>query len=240
MTTTFTPPPIRHRGSSFLHRHHTNNMSSSQSTLTQPKVFEGTDTIPQNQKVALQRVIEVHDALELQNSDSSSVRRHDSAELSMDCFKIEFDVIDLPNGEIRAFKYLLRLWDRSEQPDPEFDEAMEQNRRELEDAIIRHFFRRIALWNESEEALEAAKKERRKMFKWNSAQTDEKESKLSKLWQRERERQEPQHDELKEITTREGLAQLLWTLMHDASAPLAPELFAECSTAVKRMYGIKC
>jgi hypothetical protein len=56
---------------------------------------------------------------------------------------------------------------------------------------------------------------------------------------KERDSQEQNtHDELKAVTTREGLAQLLWTLMHDQTAPLAPELFAECTGAVKKMYGI--
>jgi hypothetical protein len=64
------------------------------------------------------------------------------------------------------------------------------------------------------------------------------ESTLGKLWTKEKSERGHGGDELKEVVTREGLAQLLWTLMHDRREPLAPKLFGECTEAVKRMYGI--
>lgn len=190
----------------------------------------------------MQRVVEVHDALERKLSgDRSPTKRHDSAELSIDSFGSNFDIVDLPHGEIRAFRYFLRLWDQNEAPDHEFEQAVLQNKHHFEEAAVKHFFRRVALWHEREEILEAAKKEKRKMFHWNSVEKNEKDNKLSKLWQQERTSQEHAgHDELKEVTTREGLAQLLWTLMHDGSSPLAPELVQEFRNAVKWSYGIKC
>lgn len=244
MTTAFIPPPVRH-GSSFLHYHHHDKRSSSEVNIaSQPKIFQGTDAVPQNQRVAVQRILEIHDALERKNyEDAEAVMRHDSAELSVDSFSTDFEaIIDLPNGEVRAFKYFLRKWDSLHHPvDPEFDEAVEPRKLKFEETAMKHFFRRIALWNENEELLEAAKREKRKRFHWNSVEKDSKDTKLSKLWLKERAKREQSGvDELKEITTREGLAQLLWTLMHDMSGPLAPEFIEECTAAVKWSYGIKC
>jgi hypothetical protein len=55
------------------------------------------------------------------------------------------------------------------------------------------------------------------------------------------EQKRPEHaakDELKEVTTREGLAQLLWTLLHDREAGLAEGLKVECKEALRLKYGI--
>ena len=64
---------------------------------------------------------------------------------------------------------------------------------------------------------------------------------ISKMWLKERGRTSPeatQRDELKQVTTREGLAQLLWTLLNDQTNALCPELFEVCKEAVKAKYSI--
>jgi hypothetical protein len=235
--TTFVPP--RHRGSSFLHRHRSGSISrvNSGAEQTRPTVFEGTDTVTQNRKVAVQRVIEVHDALE-----PGSIRRSTSSRgsTSSNSLKLDFTLINIPNAEVRTFRHFLRMWDHNEPLDLEFDHAVltSDEPEKFEANSIKHFFRRIAMWDESEEGLKdmakRAKKERKKR---------EKDTALGKMWMRERESQENlfmYHNPLTEVTTREGLAQLLWTLMHDQRNPLVPELFKECTEAVKRTYGIQC
>lgn len=148
-----------------------------------------------------------------------------------------YDTIHLPDAEVRAFRHFLRKWDHNEAPDPEFDHAVQNSNIDFETLTIRHFFRRIALWHESEEVLRAAKKEMSKREKRERKRN--KDSALGRIWMKERENHDSGTETpLKEATTREGLAQLLWTLMHDHRAPLAPELFEECTRAVKRKYGI--
>jgi hypothetical protein len=213
--------------------------ANSRSGTTTPSVFEGTDAVTHNRKVAVQRIVEVHDALEAKHHEeaASAGRTSDSTTMSSDAFSLDFDLVELPNGEVRAFRYFLRLWDENECPDPEFDQAIRQNRSDFEQAAIKHFFRRLALWYESEEVLQAAKDEMKKRLKKDKKKA--KDSQLGNLWLQERGRSEHSMcDELKEVTTREGLAQLIWTLMHDQTAPLAPELFTECTNAVKRKYGM--
>ncbi|KAF2030847.1 hypothetical protein EK21DRAFT_64532 [Setomelanomma holmii] len=238
--TTAVPPTIRH-GSSLFHRHHSGSMSkvNSQSGTSTPAIFEGTDAVTQNRKVAVQRVVEVHDAFEAKHQEEAATtgRTSDSTSVSSDAYSVEFNLTDLLNGEVRTFRYFLRMWDHNERPDPEFDQAIQPTRLEFEEAAIKHFFRRIALWHESEEVLQAARDEMKKRPKKDKKKA--KDSQLGNLWLREKGRSEHNmHDELKEVTTREGLAQLLWTLMHDQTSPLAPELFAACTVAVKRMYRI--
>jgi hypothetical protein len=204
-----------------------------------PTLFEGTDAVPQNRRVAVQRIVEVHDALELkhQAEAATEAQRNDVERISSDQSNLEFDAIDLPHGEVRAFEYFLRKWNNNEHPDPEFDHAVQSSKLDFDEAAIKHFFRRIALWYESEEVLQAAKKEMEKRMKKDRKR--DRDSMLGKLWMKERGSQEHcSGDELKEVTTREGLAQLLWTLMHDPTAPLAPRFVAECTEAVKRKYGI--
>jgi hypothetical protein len=214
--------------------------TNSQPEAQKPCIFEGTDTVTQNRKVAVQRIVEVHDALELKhqaNATTTATERIDSTSISSDRLSLDFNAVDLPNGEVRAFRYFLRKWDHNECPDPEFDHAVKASQLDFDEAAIKHFFRRIALWHESEEVLQAARQQMETRLKKDKKK--EKDSVLGKLWLKERDSQEQNtHDELKAVTTREGLAQLLWTLMHDQTAPLAPELFAECTGAVKKMYGI--
>ncbi|KAH7349135.1 hypothetical protein BKA66DRAFT_476952 [Pyrenochaeta sp. MPI-SDFR-AT-0127] len=129
------------------------------------------------------------------------------------------------------------MWDPSATPDPDFDHAIEPSKLEFEEAAIKHFFRRIALWHESEDMQKAAKGK----LSWTARRKGRRRAKseIGKMWMVEKGRQEhSSHDELKEVTTREGLAQLLWTLLHDPTAPLAPELFAECKEALRKKYGI--
>jgi hypothetical protein len=244
MSTVASSIPRRH-GSSFLHRNHSSPIPTIDSNTlgervesNKPSIFQGTDTIAKNRKLALQRVVEAHNALELMHiQESQVVQGSRNRTLSNERFDFDFDVLDLPSGEIRAFRYFLRRWNSSENPDSEFDNAIESHRPHFEAAAIKHFFRRIALWDESEELLLAAKKEMTKKLK--RGKKEEKESELSRLWLQERERQgHGMRDELKEVTTREGLAQLLWTLMHDATMPLAPDLFNECLAALKQKYGM--
>jgi hypothetical protein len=206
---------------------------NNQTDLTGPAVFEGTDAIPQHRKVAVQRVVEMYDALEAgspRGSESSA-----GSTTSADPFGVVYDTIHLPDAEVRAFRHFLRKWDQNETPDPEFDHAVRTCNIEFEVLTLRHFFRRIALWHESEEVLQAAKKEMAKREKKRN-----KDSALGKIWMKERENHEVGIETpLKEVTTREGLAQLLWTLMNDHRAPLAPVLFDEGVKAVKeRKYGM--
>jgi exonuclease VII small subunit len=204
------------------------------------RIFEGTDTVDRNRTIAIQRVVEAHQALELQHQAevTTETQRNDCARISSDRLGLDFDAIDLPEGEVRAFRYFLRKWDHDQSPDPEFDQAVRETQQDFEEAALKHFFRRVALWNESEETLKAAKSELEKRVKRDKKR--DKDSMLGRLWIRERGSQEHSiHDELKQVTTREGLAQLLYTLMHDPTAPLAPELVAECTKAVKKWkYGI--
>lgn len=238
--TTFVPP--RQRGSSFLHRHHSGNMpkASRRSESPKPALFEGTDAVPQNRKTAVQRVVEIHDALELrdQAEASAEAQRNDSARASSDNSSLDFDAVDLPHSEVRAFRYFLRKWDHNERPDPEFDQAVQASESDFEEAAIKHFFRRIVLWNASEEVLQETRKDMEGRLRRDKKRS--RDSVLGKLWMKERSSQEHNsHDELKETTTREGLAQLLWTLMHDRASPLAPQFVADCTDAVRRKYGIK-
>lgn len=158
--------------------------------------------------------------------------------MSSDHFNVDFHDMPFTDTEVRAFRYFVRMWDRSATPDPEFDAIINTSRVQFEEAAIKHFFRRIALWNESEDIQKPTK------GRWGrDRKKREKESEMTqigKMWAAEKGRQEHSlADGLKAVTTREGLAQLLWTLIHDPSAPLAPELLAECTEAVKWKYGIR-
>ncbi len=213
--------------------------SASSATSTQPTIFDGTDTIRQKRIVAVQRVVEAHNALEIKRqgemgASMPSLSRSTST-ISSDTLRTEFSDLTLADAEVRAFKYFLRRWDsNTTQPDPEFDFAIESSRPEFEESAIRHFFQRIASWDESDEMQKAAKAKLREP-RWRKKKDT---SELGKLWAVERQEHSVK-DELKEITTREGLAQLIWTLMHDVQAPLAPRLLAESKSAVRRMYGIR-
>lgn len=240
MATFEQPQPKRH-ASSLFHRHHSGTHWSSRHTseehLRPTGIFEGTDAVAQNRKVALQRVIEVHDALELKHHNETPLAERpgsSSSTSSSDPFAIDFSELPFPDAEIRSFKYFMRLWEPRTAPDPEFDEAIAPTRLAFEEAAVKHFIRRIALWNESAEV-----KEKMSRSVWRRRERSK--SQLSKMWVSEKGREGHLFkDQLKEMTTQEGLAQLLWKLLHDPKAPLAPGLLDECTTAVKRMYGMKC
>lgn len=233
---TFTTPRYQRHTSGIFHRHRSDSLTRSQS-LEQPAIFEGTDAVPQNRKVALQRVIEAHNALEHQHQvETSRTTRPVSpaSSISSDQFTMDFNESPIPDAEVRTFKYFLRKWDPSSvSPDPRFEELIEPSKLQFEAAAVKHFFRRVVLWNESEEILQATKQ--RLASRWRKK--DKQESQLLKMWLVEKEQAGGNtKDDLKEITSREGLAQLLWTLLHDTSQPLAPELKEEFTQALKKYY----
>ena len=244
MASTTQPYPrshLFHRSSSRLHIHR--SRSASPSTQTQSTIFEGTDTVRQKRTVAVQRVVEAHDALEIKRhtemaASMPSLSRSTST-ISSDSLRTEFSDMTLPDAEVRTFKYFLRMWDSSTAADPEFDDAIQSSRSEFEASAIKHFFQRIASWEQGEDTQNAAKRTfLSRDARRRNKRKDKDASELGRLWAVEKQ-EHIQKDELKEVTTREGLAQLLWTLMHDVQAPLAPGLFAETKDAVRRMYGIR-
>lgn len=224
------------RHHSLLHRH---SDRSKEHIESQPHVFDGTDAVPAHKKVAVSRIVEAYDALRTEGRSNSPTAEQSTAD---DPFAFESLVVSLPNGEIRTFQYFLRKWDPSQPPDTEFNDAVASWRPAFEDAALKHFFRRIALWNESEEIMLAAK--RQKAMDLKNGRRRDRASSLSKMWFRERGRpagheDEGMRDELKQVTSREGLAQLLWTLLNDQASPLCPELFEVCKEAVKAKYSIQ-
>jgi hypothetical protein len=232
-----TPKPQRHASSRLFHRHRSNSLTGGQN-LEQPSIFKGTDAVDQNRRVALQRVIEVHQALEQQQhhaeTGTSSRPTSPASSTSSDLVTIDFNDIPFPDVEVRAFRYFLRKWDPSVEPDQDFKRVIEPSRLQYEEAFVKHFFRRIVLWNESKEVLDAARQ--RSTKRWRRHETS-----LTKMWMMEKDYQgQNERDGLKKATTREGLAQLLWTLLHDPTEPLAPELLKECNQALKKYYGMEC
>ena len=236
--------PKRHASSLF--HHHSSRVSQGQSEeagqqgqAAQARVFEGTDAITQNRRVALQRILEVHAALVVVErnhhpadtaappSPPASERPGSASSTSSTALAPSLGEMTVPDAELRAFRYLVRRWDRRAPADPAFEHAIAATREQFEETATRHFLRRIALWHASDEA---------------------KEDVARSVWRRRRERSKSQvdrpegaaGDQLQEATTQEGLAQLLWTLLHDAAAPLAPGLMAECTEALKRRYGMAC
>ncbi|KAF9696326.1 hypothetical protein EKO04_005471 [Ascochyta lentis] len=224
------------RHHSLLHRHHSNR--SREQVVPGPNVFDGTDAVTAHKKVAVSRVVEAYDALRAENRSDSPTAEQSTPE---DPFAFEALVVSLPNGEVRTFKYFLRKWDSNQHPDPEFEEAVSSWRPQFEETATKHFFRRIALWNESEEIMLAAKQQKAMDLK-NGRRRDRATS-ISKMWSRERGRASNNNgsvrDELKQVATREGLAQLLWTLLNDQTQHLCPELFEMCKEAVKAKYSIQ-
>ncbi|KAH9861594.1 hypothetical protein J1614_011345 [Plenodomus biglobosus] len=229
--------PMRRRRSGYLSRR-----SSEEQLDQQPGIFQGTDAVTQNRRVALQRVIEVHDALELKHQNelpitptsTSSERPGSSSSVCSDTFTIDFADLPFPDAEVRCFRYFVRRWDPSVPTDAEFDQAIAPSRHQFEEMAIKHFFRRVVFWNASEEVKENMS---RSMWRRRERPT----SQLGTMWMTERGRTEySARDELKEVTTQEGLAQLLWTLLYGFDKSLVPGLRAECTDALKRMYGMKC
>ncbi|KAL6710592.1 hypothetical protein ACN47E_008640 [Coniothyrium glycines] len=239
---TILPPKTQRHTSQLFHRHRSDSLTRTRNA-EQLALFQGTDAVAQNRRVALQRVVEVHNALEAQHhaetSGNGSTSRPVSpaSSTSSETFALEFSNTAIPDGEVRAFRYLLRKWDPSMAPDAEFDEAIHASKLHFEEAAVKHFFRRIALWHESDEVVEAAKLSLRSRWR----RKDKLDSRLTKMWAGEKDGVgEHGMDRLKEVTTREGLAQLLWTLLHDPKSPLAPELKEEFTRVLKRYYGMSC
>lgn len=224
------------RHHSLLHRH--NSDRSKEQVGAPSDAFDGTDAVPAHKKVAVSRVVEAYDALRAENRSNSPTAEQSTPE---DPFAFESLVVSIPNGEVRTFKYFLRKWDPNQHPDPEFEDAVSSWRSQFEEAALKHLFRRIALWNESEEIMLAAKQQKAMDLK-NGRRRDRATS-IGKMWFKERgrasEHEGSMRDDLKQVTTREGLAQLLWTLLNDQTDPLCPELFEVCKEAVKAKYSIQ-
>jgi hypothetical protein len=193
-------------------------------------------------------VLDVHQALELQQqqrtpTSSTSTSNSDrptsssSSSTSSDPFTLDFTDIPFPDAEVRAFKYFLRLWDPvNTAPDPDFDAAIQPQKRQFEKTAIKHFFRRISLWEESQEVGESMT---RSFFRRRRSRARSVTGKLGMMKKEgDTDGAGEASDGLKEVTTREGLAQLLWTLVHDSGNPLGDELEKEFSDALKVKYGM--
>lgn len=226
------------RHHSLLHRNHSNH--SKNHVEPEPNVFDGTDAVTSRKKVAVSRVVEAYDALRAENRSDSPTAEQSTPE---DPFAFESLVVSLPNGEVRTFQYFLRKWDTRQHPDPEFEDLVSSWRPQFEEAATKHFFRRIALWNESEEIMLALKQQKALESKNERGRRRHRSTSISKMWSKERRRSSEHEgsvrDELKQVTTREGLAQLLWTLLNDQSDPLCPELFEICKEAVMKKYNVQ-
>ncbi|RMZ73718.1 Alpha Beta hydrolase [Pyrenophora seminiperda CCB06] len=219
--------------------------SASASTLTPtdsaqpPAIFQGTDAVPQNRKVALARVIEAHQAFEAKSNQAttptstSSLQRptSSSSSISHDTFAHEFSSIPVSNTEVRAFRYFQRLWDPSNAQwrDDEFDEVVAPRKAEFEESALKHFFSRIAMWDASLEVRESMSRSIFQRRRRSRAKSD-----LSSISAAAGE----SDDALKQVTTREGLAQLLWTLLQDPKRPLEG-LQGEVKTALKEWLCMK-
>jgi hypothetical protein len=234
-----------------FHRHRSNSNQSTRSPsppLQSPvniPIFQGTDVVTQNQKVALSRALDVHLALEMQQrtsgattSTSSSDRpTSSSSSTSSDRFTLDFPDIPFADAEVRAFRYFLRLWDPANvAPDPDFEIAIASQKRHFEETAIKHFISRVSAWEESQEARESMS---RSFFRRRRSRARSAAGKLGMM--------KPQSvdevdgdvsDGLKEVTTREGLAQLLWTLVHAPDKPLGGKLKEEFDEALRLKYGM--
>ncbi|EOA84761.1 hypothetical protein ACJQWK_06655 [Exserohilum turcicum] len=209
-----------------------------------PQVFQGTDAVPQNQRVALQRVIDTHQALELKyeheplstptSTTSGRPMSSSSSMMSSEAFASDFSDIGLPQVEVRAFRYLLRLWDPNSYPaDDEFDAAIAARRGQFEEQAIKHFMTRVALWHSDEKAGEGMT---RSIFFFRRRAKSIRET-LSATGD-EAAKDDGSNDGLKKVTTREGLAQLVWTLLQDRSLLQESGLRQRCMDALKDMYHV--
>jgi hypothetical protein len=204
-----------------------------------PRVFQGTDAVPQNQRVALCRVIDTHQALELKyeqeqvptptSTTSGRPTSSSSSIISTDPLALDFNSIPLSDAEIRAFRYLLRLWDpRSYPADPDFDAAIAPMKAQFEEKAMKHFINRVALWHVSSDSSEGMS---RSIFAFRRRR-----SRAKSVTQMLGESGDEDKDVLKEVTTREGLAQLLWTLLHDPKVLNETGLRERCMDALREMY----
>ncbi|KAF1848519.1 uncharacterized protein K460DRAFT_334723 [Cucurbitaria berberidis CBS 394.84] len=250
--------PKRHV-SAIFHRHNSTRRKARSTRSASPpehrklNLFEGTDTVAHNRKVAVQRIAEIHDALDLKYRTESATSDGSTSpsSSSSDPFTAEFSALNIPGAEdevgafrypaaeVRAFKYLLRKWDSSATPDADFDNAVEPFKLHFEEAAVKYFIWRIALWDKNEEALKEGTGKKAKDRKWMRKEK-ENNSALGQMWTTELGFEDYDlRDGLKEVTTREGLAQLLCTLFQDKEEPLTPEFFRGCREAVKKTYGIQ-
>jgi hypothetical protein len=238
-----------------FHRYRSNSNQSTRSPsppLQSPvniPIFQGTDAVAQNQKVALSRVLDVHLALEMQQKTSGATKSStstsssdrptsSSSSTSSDRFTLDFPDILFADAEVRAFRYFLRLWDPANvAPDPDFEVVVAPQKRHFEETAIKHFFRRISAWEESQEARESMS---RSFFRRRRSRAKSVAGKLGMM--------KPESgvdgvdgdvsDGLKEVTTREGLAQLLWALVHAPDKPLGEKLKEEVDEALRLKYGM--
>jgi hypothetical protein len=213
-------------------------------------IFQGTDAVTQNQKVALRRVLDAHQALELQNQQqtsgattsstgtiSSDRPTSSSSSISSDRFTLDFTNIPFADAEVRAFRYFLHLWDPANvAPDPDFEVAIAPQKRHFEETAIKHFFRRVSAWEECQEARESMS---RSFFRRRRSRAKSVAGKLGMMKPDSGDGVDGDvSDGLKEVTTREGLAQLLWTLVHDPKKPLGEKLKEEFDEALRLKYGM--
>ncbi|USP75133.1 hypothetical protein yc1106_02407 [Curvularia clavata] len=246
-TTNTITQPKRHQ---FLHRDRSGSHLSSvrsfsapsiHSLKEYPRVFQGTDAVPQNQRVALQRIIDTHQALELKyeheqvstptSTTSDRPTSSSSSILSTDPFTLDFSNIAVSDAELRAFRYLLRLWDEKSYPaDPEFDAAIAPIRPQFEERALKHFINRVALWDASTDSSDSMS---RSIFAFRRRRRSRAKSVSQALGEAGR---EEARDVLKEVATREGLAQLVWTLLHDPKVMSGSSLKDRCTEALKEMY----
>ncbi|KAA8626779.1 hypothetical protein PtrSN002B_008748 [Pyrenophora tritici-repentis] len=212
--------------------------------------FEGTDALPTNRKVALQRVIEAHQALEAKanqattptstssdqrpTSSSSSLSPHHNENDRDNAFAHNLNSIPLDNVELRAFRYFQRMWDPRNPAwrDEEFYAAIAPWRTAFEETALKHFFSRVAMWDASLEVRESMSRSIFQRPRRSRAKSDL--SNISATTAAERDGD----DELKKATSREGLAQLLWTLLQDPKGPLEG-LQREIMVALKEWFCLK-
>lgn len=251
-TTTTISQPKRHQ---FLHRDHSSgsrlsirsfSTPSEHSVNEYPRVFQGTDAVPQNQRVALQRVIDTHHALELKyeqeqlptptSTSSERPTSSSSSILSADPFTLDFTNLAVADAEIRAFRYLLRLWDPRWYPaDAEFDAAIAPVKAQFEERALKHFINRVALWHSSSSSETSEDSMSRSLFAFRR-RTRSRAKSVSQMLGEDLAATGEERDGLKDVTTREGLAQLVWTLLHDPKVMNGSGLGERCIEALKEMY----
>ncbi|CAN9439769.1 unnamed protein product [Alternaria alternata] len=163
--------------------------------------------------------------------------------MSSDPFTIDFADMSFPDAEVRAFRYLQRRWDANTYctPDPEFATAIAGRKEKFEETAIKHFFSRVALWDASAEEKQEAGMTRSVFFFRNRRRRRSRaKSDVSRMLgipeRDDKDKEDEALEALKEVTTREGLAQLLWTLVH-TDEELAG-LREECMGALKEMYRV--
>jgi hypothetical protein len=251
MTTTTTSTITQPKRHQFLHRDRSGSHLSSTRSFSAPsehslkeypRIFQGTDAVPQNQRVALQRIIDTHQALELKyeneqiptptSTTSDRPTSPCSSILSTDPFTLDFSSLAVSDPELRAFRYLLRLWDSKSYPaDPDFDAAIAPIRPQFEERALKHFINRVALWHASTDSSDSMS---RSIFAFRRRRRSRAKSVSQALG--EGAAGEEERDMLKEVTTREGLAQLVWTLLHDPKVMSGSGLKDRCTEALKEMY----